>query len=511
MHKNKKVLLINPPPSLGWNYRYKFSYGPPLGLLSIGTVLRQKGYQMRIIDGAQDENYILNIKNEITSSGFSFIGISVMTAQIPMALELSRAIKKSAPNNLVVWGGVHPTLFPAQVCADDFVDIVVIGEGEFTAVELAESIVLQNPLDKIKGIAYKKGAEVVINASRPQADINTLPFFDYDLLDVEYYIVKDRSDVGGRYLEGGHVRRSLPILSGLGCPYNCKFCIESVLRKKYRRRDVVDLVGEVKRLIANYEINEVSFVDDLFFADKKWFFEFLDLIESTKLKFYWGANVRADYFNQDYLNLKLLKRMRNLGCYHLGLGAESGSERILNKIDKKIKKSDVMNAARLCKESNINLAFSFMIALPGETQKEMMQTIKFAYELASVNPRNSHIIGPNIYRPYPGSAILEEAVKEYGFQLPVSLEKWGDVYSHNEGYFKLERLPWVKHPFWVRVYCFYLFRATTNFVYPNALVNYFAGLLKLISRVRVRFCFYNFPLEYMFIENTRAITVKIRL
>jgi radical SAM superfamily enzyme YgiQ (UPF0313 family) len=511
MQENKKVLLINPPPSLGWNYRYKYSYSPPLGLLSLGTVLRQKGYRVRIIDGAQDENYLINAKKEITHGKFNFIGISVMTAQVPGALELSRSIKKMGPDNLVVWGGVHPTLFPGQVCADGAIDVAVIGEGEFTAIELAEAFVLEAPLDKVPGIAYKKDGKVIVTTARPQADINSIPFFDYDLLDVEYYIVKDRTDVGGKFIRGGPLRRSLPVLSGLGCPYNCKFCIASVLKNKYRRRNAVKLVEEIKRLIERYRINDVSFIDDLFFADKKWFMEFLDLIESQKLRFSWSTNVRANYFKEDYLNIPLLKRMRGLGCYHLGLGAESGSQRILDKVDKGITRQQVLNAARLCKESRINLVMSFMIGFPGETPEEMRETIKFAFQAVGVNPENSYINGPNVYRPYPGSALFEEAVRDYAFGLPGSLEEWSSVYSHNEGYFKLEDLPWIKEPELIRIYCFYLFRATTNFVYPNSLVNYFAKLLKLVSRLRVKASFYNFPLEYMFVENARAIAAKVKL
>lgn len=508
MQENRKVLLINPSPSVGWNYQFRHSYAPPLSLLSIGTVLDQNGCKVRIIDGAQDKDYVLRVQQELLENKFVFIGITAMTAQVPSALKLSRQIKHLSPESRIVWGGVHASLFPEQVCWESLIDIAVVGEGEFTALELLDAFVSGKSLDKISGIAYKKGNKIVVNPGRPQADIDEIPFFNYDLLDIESYIRKDRSDVGGKYIDGGSVRRSLPVLSGLGCPYSCKFCIESILKKKYRRRNVRRLIDHIKYLIEKYRINDISFVDDLFFADRTWLFDFMDLMESQNLRFSWCTTVRANYFQEDYLNLEVLKRIRRMGCYHLGLGAESGSQRVLDKVDKRITREQVLNAARLCKESGINFLMSFMIGFPGETIKEMMETIKFAYQAVSINPENSYINGPNVYRPYPGSVLFDEAVRDYGFKLPGSLEEWGRVYSHNEGYFKLEDLPWIKDPALIRMYCFYLFRATSNFVYPNRLLDLFSKLLKKICGLRVKYNFYFFPVEYLLVENIRSLVIK---
>lgn len=218
--------------------------------------------------------------------------------------------------------------------------------------------------------------------------------------------------------------------------------------------------------------------------------------------------MRANYFQEDYLSLDLLKKIQRMGCYHLGLGAESGSQRILDKVDKGITKEQVLNAARLCKKARINLVMSFMIGFPGETSEEMKETIKFAYQAVAINPENSYINGPNVYRPYPGSALFKEAVRDYGFGLPDSLERWSEVYSHNEGYFRLEDLPWIKEPAVIRIYCFYLFRATSNFIYPNILVNFLFRMLKLISRIRVKYSFYQLPFEYFIIEGLRGILQK---
>lgn len=508
MREAKKVLLINPPPSVGWNYHFRNSYGPPVSLLSVGTALDRAGCEVTIIDGAQDQDYLLKAQHNAASNKYTFIGITAMTAQVPTALKLSRQIKKLCPESRIVWGGIHASLFPEQVCSESAIDVAVVGEGESTAIELLDSFILNKGLESISGIAYKKGNEVALNPHRPQANIDEIPFLNYDLIDIESYMRKDRSDVGGKYIDGGPIRRSLPVLSGLGCPYSCKFCIESIMKKKYRRRNVRRLIEHIKYLIERYGVNDISFIDDLFFADKKWVYDFLGLMETEGLKFSWCTTVRANYFRGDYLNLDMLKKVRKMGCYHLGLGAESGSQRILDKVDKLITKEQVLNAARLCKESGINFLMSFMIGFPGETIDEMKETIRFAYQSVSINPENSYINGPNVYRPYPGSELFDEAVRDYGFKLPRSLEEWSNVYSHNEGYFKLEELPWIKNPGLIRRYCFYLFRATSNFVYPNPALNLFAKLLKAICRLRVRYSFFWFPFEYFFVEGIRGLVIK---
>ncbi len=160
--KNKKILLINPEPWSGWLYRkatsrlgYSFM-GSPLGLLLIGSALKNAGYDVRIIDGAVEEDYLTLINNELNQRPF-LVYISVMTLQVQFAVLLSDFIKKRDITIPIVWGGIHPCLYPEQTLSDKSVDILVIGRGERSVVEIANSIVNPDSLYSKESVLSRMG------------------------------------------------------------------------------------------------------------------------------------------------------------------------------------------------------------------------------------------------------------------------------------------------------------------------------------------------------------------
>lgn len=510
MPKKYDILLINPSPVPDWDYKKKYSYSVPAGILSIATVLNKEGYSVKLIDGAYEEDYLEKIKEVISSSNILFAGISAMTSQVSSGLKAAECVRKHNRGIKLVWGGVHPSLFSEQTAMHELTDIVVFGEGEYTSLELSGLIRDKRDYTRTKGTICKIGGKLIKNDAREFLDLESLPFFDYQLLEIERYIPKDRTDVGGRRLRGGHIRRSLPILSGLGCPYKCGFCVEPIMKRKYRQRSAKSMIGEIERVVRSYGVNDIAFNDPLFFANRKRLFEFLDLLEERKIDISWSGTIRANYFEDNYLNPTVLKRIRSLGGFHLGLGVESGSERILKKINKQISKEDALRCAKLCKEADINLVYSFIIGFPGETASEIKETIGFAFRLVDINPENSYLNGPNIFRPYPGSNLFRECVERYGFKVPATPEEWGRVYSVEEGYFRLENIPWIKDPRTIRILAFYLFRGTTNFVYSVLWIRFLFGILKKICRLRLRLNFFLFPIEYEIFDVSRVIMFRIK-
>ncbi len=497
------IILVNPPLKPDWESEESAGSGyPPMGILLVGSLLKKNGYDVKIIDGAVLKRYCIPEieKNILSSDRTLYVGLSVMTSQILPALDISGYVKKKFPDVKIVWGGIHPTLFPEQTLKEDCIDVVVIGEGEKTALELAQmySGAEDKQLEDIKGIAYKKYSkpeEIIVNPSREFSDINTLPSFDFEIIDVDKYISNDFSAVGGRTVEGGAFRRSLPILAGLGCPYRCTFCINAVLGKKYRPKKAELIVDEIERLMGKYGANDFGLIDEDFFADKRRVENFLALVEKKNLKFSWHTSTRANYFNEHYINEEFLKRLRKNGFFHFGLGAESGSKRILEMINKKITPEQVEGVARLSKKCGVNVGFSFMCALPGEKEEETIETVKFCYRLLKINPSN-YIIGPQVFRPYPGSPLYEKAVN-YGLKVPDSLREWGKVYNDIEGYFKLETLPWVKNPSLIRRYIFYL-HFTYQKVPPRKFwKKIFFPILKLLSILRFEINFFGIPFEFV--------------
>ena len=166
MQKNK-VILLNFPPSSNFLYSNKGAIYPSAAVMLIGSLLKKNGYDIEIIDGAYDENYIETLKALIAKDDILYVGMSVMTTQIPLALNASRTVKKYKKDIPVVWGGAHPTLFPKETLLNDNVDIVVINEGSFNAMDLAGYFKAGGNLRGINGVGFKnKDNEVSITGSR---------------------------------------------------------------------------------------------------------------------------------------------------------------------------------------------------------------------------------------------------------------------------------------------------------------------------------------------------------
>lgn len=490
----KTILLINPPLNENQEYVKTGNLYPPLGILYIGTLLKQNGFAVKIIDTRVEKDYFSLLKQILTKDDVCFSGLSVMTSQIPGALKISAFIKRKDPQAKVIWGGIHPTLFPEQTCQAEQVDIVVINEGAETSLELARCLEKGDDLFTVPGIAFKNAQrKSVRTAARALADIQNSSF-DFSLVDVNKYINIDVSNVGGKTLATGARRRSLPILTALGCPYHCTFCINAILNKKYRFKKAEQIIAEIEHLMNTYQANDFGLIDEDFFINKNRLSEFLDLLEQRQLKISWHTSLRADHFKEDYLNEKLMLRVKKLGGFHFGVGAESGSERILQKLDKGIKKEQVLKAAQLSRKCKFNIGFSFMTGLPGETDADRKATVKFCAELFRENPDN-YIIGPQVYRPYPGSPLYDEAMV-LGLEVPASLEEWGKVYNDIEGYYELEKLPWIKSPDKIRRDLFYLHYAFERGRPRQRIKRMFGPLLKTLALIRVKYGFMGFPLEY---------------
>lgn len=488
----KKVIVINPRIT-PWNYEAEID--PPMGLLLIGTVLQSHGFLVKVIDGLKDENYLRHLESEIDGD-ILCVGLSVKTAQVPEALKVSEFLREKIPSIKIIWGGVHPTLFPTQTCLDPLVDIIVLKEGEFIMLELAKNIIKGGDLSEVKGIAYKKDKNIIITPPGDVPEINNLPPINYELVKVEDYLSHRRPYFVDDKVDSsvGVWRKRINILSGKGCPYRCNFCINSITSTKYRSRSAELIINDIERLIGKYGIDDVNFVDENFFANKKRLCDLLNLIESKGLHFSWTANVRANYISS-YLDETMLRRIEACGCRFLALGAESGSEKILERLNKKITLEQVENTARLTKGLKMRVGYSFMVGMPGETKKDIVETFRFANRIRTIN-NNAHIIGPFIYMPFPGSAMYDEAVNK-GLKVPDTLKGWSKVCSDNSGFFDLEKFPWVESPNFIRKRIFYLSRIQNKVLSGGVLKKATGIILSLVSTLRVRMNFYAFSIEYM--------------
>ncbi|OHB74373.1 MAG: hypothetical protein A2W17_07915 [Planctomycetes bacterium RBG_16_41_13] len=455
---DRNIILISPPMvTTDWTPRDigPSSPGVPMGLLSIGSILMENGYHVKILDGFLgkiDLSAELDQALKQMSRGkVLFVGISARTTQLPSAVKAATIIRKDFPDMPLVWGGTHPTLFPEETCTDPLVDVVVIGEGEYACLELAQALSGLKPFSTIKGIMFKDAdRKVVFTGPRTPIDLNDLPFPRYELFDIDDYL--HRPMISGDGPRRGKTTKLLHLHTGMGCPFRCTFCINTTIyrdgkyyqKSLYRGKSATRILDEIQMLIDRYGVEHISFVDECFLVDKKRLFKLLDGIEERGLKFTWSTVGKAHYIKDTYLSKDVVKRMRNLGCVLLGFGAESGSQRILDYLKKDITTQQVEHAAKITNDNKIISEFSFMIGLPQESIGDMFKTVDFIKKLKKIG---EYVMTQNVqlYRPYPGGELYNESVR-LGFDAPRDIREWTtEKLLEIGGFVKPEYLPWLRN------------------------------------------------------------------
>jgi radical SAM superfamily enzyme YgiQ (UPF0313 family) len=312
-------------------------------------------------------------------------------------------------------GGPHVTLKTDEVlriCSD--VDFAVTGEGENTFVKLVdvldESVRLNdgeisdpdNRLPMIKGISYRKNNKVLRQPSAAFIDdLDTIPFPARDLLvnQASY----DSEDMG-------------LLMTSRGCPYSCTYCATSIWDKKVRYRSVNNVIQEIKEVIKTYGTKQFAFKDDSFTVNRKRVIELCNRIVEENIKINWDCNVRVNGLDEVLLN-----KMKEAGCNSIKVGIETGSERIMTLINKKITLEECLRAAKLLKQAGIHWTGYFMIGLPTETKDDMQKTLEFMRKL---EPDFASI---SVYEPFPGTAMFDLGVEKGLVQNERSLSDFFEI------------------------------------------------------------------------------------
>lgn len=395
-----KVLLLFPPVTLKERYSEDMKddkeiggHLPPLGLLYLGAMLKENGIEVKLLDAtasALDENGIFK---SIERESPDLIGISVLTSTFHRTKELAKRIKAKFLDTPIVMGGPHISVFPSETLEENpDIDYCVFGEGEHTLVELVEALEGEGNLSKIKGLVYRENGAVEKNEARESIkDLDSLPFPARDLLDMEKY-----SPLPNNY-------KRLPLVNMLvsrGCPFGCSFCSKAVVGRIYRIRSVENVIVEIKELKEKYGIREVAFWDDVFTVKRDWVLEFCDRLKSEGIDISWTCESRVNL-----VDLELLKKMKEAGCWNIFYGIESGEQELLDNINKGIKVEQIKNAVKWTKEAGIEIRGSFMLGLPGETPELGRKTIQFAIDLDVDYAQFS------VTTPFPGTKLYEDSSK----------------------------------------------------------------------------------------------------
>lgn len=391
-----RVILINPSaPHIEASSLLGITV-PPLGLAYLAAVLEKDGHSVRIIDASAVGIPLPQIKHEMEKDQPNIVGVTSTTPTIREALATIKTVKGGCPNAITVIGGPHVTFLPAETLREcPQLDVVCIGEGERTILELAQAIERKASLSSVRGIVYRSGDRIVKTQPQPVIDdLDSLPFPARHLLPMDKYTIFGRKSVIGH------------LLTSRGCPFSCTFCASSlILGKRFRGRSPKSVVNEIEQVVSKYNLGSIEFSDDEFTLDRKRAEGICDGIKRRGLDILWACSSRVDTVSKE-----LLRKMKEAGCFLIYYGVESGSQRILNLMRKGTRIKRVIDAIRWTKEVGIETLASYIIGFPGETREDMEKTISFAKRLSTDYAQFS------LATPYPGTELYDSA-KETGLLL----------------------------------------------------------------------------------------------
>ena len=395
-----EILLVRPPTT-----HFKNTAPPvvslPLGLLYIAAMLEKRNFNVEIYDAltaVKLRNKQANFQKEKIHFGASWIELerkvrdvkpivvginNQFSSQLDSAIKMAEIVKKIDTRIITVVGGPHASAMPQTFLNHvPFIDIVVMGEGEYVLPEIVEWAKGKKKLSDIQGIAYRERDEIIYSQRKEFIqDLDELPLPAYHLIDLERYFDINRNGFSGRarYNYAGS-ERSISMITSRGCPFDCIFCsIHLTMGKKFRFHSSENVINHIGEVVSKYDVCHIHFEDDNITLVPERFESILDNILDKKIKITWDTpnGIRADYINQ-----RMLEKSKASGCTYLRIGIESGDATICNKIiKKKLDLNKVIETAKLCHRIGIDLEAFYIIGFPEEKAEQMRKTIDFAIML----------------------------------------------------------------------------------------------------------------------------------
>jgi len=383
-----KILFI--VPATGY---YRSALSNPLGVLSIATYLKKNGYEVKIYD-RNVEN--INIEKLMMSYNPDIVGLSVMSARcLKDALRVSKIVNKL--HKMLIWGGQIPTMNTKLCLSCEYINYIIMGEGEITWLELVKKLLNSEVPNSIEGLAFKENGQIVITKCREFADLKDLPLIDWTLVKPKSY-----------YQKFYYSNKMLYLFSSKGCPHNCSFCGNREYHRCTRRKRPADMViEEIENLVKNYGMDAVYFTDEEWCGRKEDAYEFCRKLKEKHLQLVWGCDSRIGQYTKEDLQM-----MYDAGCRWILVGIESGSESILKKTNKKLNIPLIEENVKNCIEIGITPLTTFIIGFPGETEDELKETVNLALRI------RSKIIQINHYFPTPGSDLEKEMIENGMYKVP---------------------------------------------------------------------------------------------
>lgn len=382
--------------------------GSALSIFYPGAALEQEGFNVEYFDerfDKFDEFLSLIKKNPLC------LGVSSMTGyQLIRSRRLFETAKKINPKIYTIFGGVHPSILPRQSIKEDFVDFVVVGEGEKTILELIATLKTGGDLNKVDGIYWKENGRIIVNRPRAFMAPSEWPF--------------PMTEKNKKYFKMAAERGELMFQTSRGCPYNCSFCYNQVFnRRTWRPMPLDKFENELKKFLREFKFKTIYIDDDNIGSNKVRIKKIAEILQNFGLS--WSTGIRCNDIDEE-----IAKILDESGCRELLLGVESGSDRVLKLLNKGYPRGteDICRCARNLSKTKIHGRYNFMSGVPTESMKEIRQSMNLADWIHQTDKNSLFCF--DAYAPYPGTKLYQEALKT-NFKEPQSMEEWSKMTLSN--------------------------------------------------------------------------------
>lgn len=438
--------------------------------MCIGAFLEKNGFNVKIIDAHLEKLSLIKLSEQIIKQNPDIIGITTDSINYYDSLRIAK-LAKITLNATVVMGGPHATLRGEELLKYPEVDIVVLGEGEYTMLEIVQRIERGLTLKGCKGCYYKENDKIIINPLRERIqNLNLLPRLARHLVPYKYY--------PRNYTFGGIKTPVDTVSTSRGCPYNCSYCSSrEIWGPQYKTRNPKDVIDEIEYLINEFGTKGIYFREDNFTLNKKHVLGICEEIIKRKINIEWECSSRVDLVNK-----QVLKKMYQAGCKSIWFGIETGSPRMLKKLNKGIKIEQVRKAVQITREAGIRVGGSFMMGMPGETKEDLRMTVKLIKELALIPTSLATFVGipdSQLYHEIIENGWIESAYGEVLFvKHPILSKEYLKAikrYVEKELYFLNKKENLNRNPKYILTYLL------NGIKQPKKILNFLKNLPKILN------------------------------
>ena len=369
----------------------------PQGLAYIAAVLLKNGHDVEIYNQDMHHYTEEHLTKKLNKETFDVVGVSVIGGyyQYQKLLKISAAINNSKNRPFFIIGGHGPSPEPEFFLKKTNADVVVVGEGELTIIELLKRVVGKKSLSGIKGIAFRSGDKVYINERRQLIkNIDSIPFPAYNLFPINYY----------RLYRSPHVANNdfvMSVLSGRGCTFKCNFCYR--MDEGFRPRSNESIIDEIRLLKRDFGITYISFSDELLMSSAERTINLCEAFLKAKLNIRWECQGRLNYAKAE-----VLKIMKEAGCVFISYGIECMDDLVLKNMRKGLTTELIVKGIEATLELGISPGFNIIFGNIGENREALKRGVEFLLkyddcaQLRTIRP----------VTPYPGSPLYYYAIKK---------------------------------------------------------------------------------------------------